>query len=591
MRFVSLLSFVAIGGEVAQACTTFAAGKKATADGSVIVSQSSDGAPLQDARLIYVPAAGHQPGDQRPIYYANEVFPRFVSKDFGPDYAPDVDTGPNLSKPIGYIPQVSHTFGYRDTSYGVINENNVGIGETTCSSMFQTCGRGTNIGCEEGRTIGEALMSIDSLTKIAMERSTTARGAVQLMGDLAVQYGFYGTQDNNGHGEALQVGDADEAFTFNILADPTGKSAIWAARRVPDENVTVMANMFTIREVDLNDPFNYLASPNIHSIAQERGWWKPGQSFDFTRIYSNGEYAHKYYSGRRMWGAFRLIGPSQNLSVEYDDLRYDRGWPWSMKPDKLITPQDVFRYYRDWYGGTQFDMTKGPAAGPFGSPDRFETNSKLGNGLWERTIAIYRTNEIHVQQLRKPSKDLPKQLAGVSWFAAGAAHYSPFLPIPSGLTSSLPSLRSAAPYKFDSNSMNWLTRRVASVCQIRFDKMHERVEARQTELENAGVALVAPGSDAARFGLLSPSNIAAFDFVFEEHAGKALSAWSDLIQDLLFRFADNTDLTSLTNDNDTALGYPDDWLQSIGYKAHAPPPVPIENQCPPKCPPVGTVVV
>merc|ERR1719253_1406622 len=119
-------------------------------------------------------------------------------------------------------------------------------------------------------------------------------------------------------------------------------------------------------------------------------------------------------------------------------------------------------YYRDWYGGTQFDMTKGPAAGPFGTPDRFATDSKTVKGSWERTIAIYRTNDVHIQQFRKPSDQLPKEIAGVSWFAPGAAHYSPFVPVPSGLTSSIVPLRTAMPTKYDTKSLNWATRRIAS---------------------------------------------------------------------------------------------------------------------------------
>ena len=48
----------------------------------------------------------------------------------------------------------------------------------------------------------------------------------------------------------FEVGDTEEAWMFHILADPTGTSAIWAARRVPDDEVTVLSNMFTLREVD-----------------------------------------------------------------------------------------------------------------------------------------------------------------------------------------------------------------------------------------------------------------------------------------------------------------------------------------------------
>ena len=49
--------------------------------------------------------------------------------------------------------------------------------------------------------------------------------------------------------EALVVTDPEEAWVFHILSDDTTTSAVWAAQRVPDDHVSVVANQFIIKEV------------------------------------------------------------------------------------------------------------------------------------------------------------------------------------------------------------------------------------------------------------------------------------------------------------------------------------------------------
>ena len=232
------------------ACTTLLVGRKASADGSVLVSHSMDEAN-NDFRLVHVPAKNYTLPAQRPVYADQEDYPRVVDAAISPSYAPSLSGGLAPSVPIGSIPQVAHTYAFLDLSYGAVNEHQVAIGESTCSAV--TVGKPISV------PGGRALFWVGELSHVALERCKTARCAVQLMGALAEQYGFYGDGEREGAGETLTVADPQEAWVFHVLAgaDDEGGNAIWVAKRVPEGEMTVVANMFTVRGVNLTDTDNY----------------------------------------------------------------------------------------------------------------------------------------------------------------------------------------------------------------------------------------------------------------------------------------------------------------------------------------------
>lgn len=322
----------------ASACTVFIVGKDASTDGSTMVSHSNDGEFDTDPRLVSVP---RQPKGQRPVYFSPESYPRYVGTARGiPEYFPTASQTP--FEPMRYIPQPD-TYAYLEETYGALNEHGLAIGESTCSGVFGALPLSQN---------GTALFSIDELTHIAMEQTRTAREAILLMGSLAEEYGFYGAGEFEGTAESLGVTDLNEAWIFHILPDPTGSSAIWAAQKIPSHSVAVLANMFVIRQVDPDDDENFLCSKLVHEIALEYQWWDPSEGLlDFTKVYSDGEYAHKYYSGRRMWGGYRLMG--RNFPDDYVDLQSDPVYPVFAVPAKPISEQDLFRFHRDYYEGTK----------------------------------------------------------------------------------------------------------------------------------------------------------------------------------------------------------------------------------------------
>lgn len=533
----------------AQACTTLIAGKKATTDGSVLATHSDDGEGGADARFVRIPARTNIPaGTKRPVYWDTEDYPRHVGKDRGAEaYYPQ--PGQNDSVPIGYIDEVSSTYAYFEATYAIINEKSVAIGESTCSGVFGTNAVGHG---------GKALFSVDSLTRVALERAATSREAVQLMGDLAVQHGFYGAGSFEGSAESLMVIDPSEGFIFHILPDDTGTSAVWAAQRVPDDQVGVVANMFTIRHVDLNDTHNFLGSSNMHSIAQKHGWWDPSKGLlDFTAVYSDGEYAHKFYSGRRMWGAYHIWAPSAALPTNYTDLRYQPGlYPTFLKPDKLTDVKQLRDIHRSFYEGTPFDTHLGVAAGPFGDPNRFSVGETKVSGAWERTIGLYRTSQTHVVQARSW---LPEEIGGVVWYASHAAPTSVFTPFFCGITDMAPSYSNMNPAVLDKTTAYWAHRYVANIVRINYRNMIQDVNAMQVALETASEKLV---DDLSK----NSTTMEEATTAFLKNAQNVVEECWTLPDTLLVKYADNWLQEA------SPLGYPDTWLKASGYEQGPPPP-------------------
>lgn len=261
-------------------------------DGSTITTHNNDCAEC-DIRVTHVPARDWPKGSKRPVFQERSAYPKYAEEEdyniHGPEYlVSNIDSSiynwPAMP-PFYYIDQVEHTYGYTLGSYGIQNERQLGMGESTCRAVFAS---------KPAYAGGKANVNVRTIMEVAMERCETARCAIILMGDLAMEHGFYGAGDpsepyeslQNEAGEALTVSDPHETWMFHVMPDDSGTSAIWVAQRVPDDHITAVANQWVITNVNLNDTQNFMGSANIFDQAIKNNLWNPttGEPFSFAKV-------------------------------------------------------------------------------------------------------------------------------------------------------------------------------------------------------------------------------------------------------------------------------------------------------------------
>jgi dipeptidase len=242
------------------ACTVIVAGKKATADGSVLISHSDAG---PDCRVHVVPGAYFTEGSQTPIYWGMTELGRPLGA-YG-------DT-------LGMIPQVDQTYRYFQSAYPQMNEFQLTIAESTTSMRPEL---------KLDEKICKQIMTVEQAQAIALQRCKTARQALKVITALMEKYGFL--PSCVGESEALVLADPKEAWVLELFAvgnewspEDEKPGVIWAAQRVPDEDVLVIPNWSIIKTINLKDTANFRASKNYMQEAIERNWYDPEKDGSFV---------------------------------------------------------------------------------------------------------------------------------------------------------------------------------------------------------------------------------------------------------------------------------------------------------------------
>jgi len=417
-------------------CSTIIIGRDASATGSVIVAHNEDDG-----------------GDQVVNFY------KFAGR--------DNKKGENMRFKEGATEaQASHSYAYiwlempgMDFSDSYLNENGVIVTSNSCPSREQF-GEITDGG------IGY------ELRRLVAERSLSARVAVEMAGQMVEKWGYTGS------GRTYTIADKNEAWMFAVVR---GKQ--WVARRIPDDQVAFIPNYYTIREIDLNDAENFLASKDLINYAKRRGWYDPDRdgNFDFAKVYSNQDNLKDIGNTGRMWSAMNKM-----TGKEY---KLDDQFPFSFVPPHKVTMKEIQSVLENHFEGTALDDSQGYKKG---NPHANKTHSICASSQQFSFIAELRSG-------------LPWAIGGRIWIAPRRGCENPYIPfyfglteIPATLTMDNPDIAYAQHFKrgkdiYDrSNPRAWWTFvAVAEKADAGYGKMISDLRKNKEELEKYYLKLAA----------------------------------------------------------------------------------------------------
>jgi len=500
-------------------CTSFVVGKDASADGSTFVTIQQD-TRSYDPRLSVIPAADHESGSMRPCPDMPQ-YQRWYDEYGNPRDATQISVAYDRHEPlpegaqveIFEIPQVEHTYGYLAGLFTTMNEHQVSFGMATLS-------------CPDVLWNDEGVLRVTQLSYIAAERATTAREAIQIMGEMAEKYGL---RSEYTPGKGFGISDGEEAWVFHIMQSgfdwtpESGKpGAIWAAKRVPDDEVAVYPNGEVLDEIDFNDPENYMWSDNVKSYAEEMGWWDPewDRPFNFQHAYLQGEH-NPEGTRMRLWRAFSLLAPSLDLPTPDEQLymedKYGGPWryPFSVKPDKPVTVEDLKTWTRDRLEGTPYDMTKGPLAGPFGAPTRTMrgASTTIDGKRVRGSIRAIESDSSQYSEICQSRSWLPDHIGGIVWWTAGRPKTAFRVPFYCGVTEIPECHATGSHYEFEwGKTAYWAATFVNTFAHVMWNHIIEDVKDMQNEIESEAIAMI-PAIDARAVELYEENPDKADEFL------------------------------------------------------------------------------
>ena len=512
-------------GDDWDACTSIMVSRGATTDGSVMITYSAD-APFLPKLLR------HQGGPKKAGTMIDAV-------------------GWEDDRVRGQVEQVAETY----SVVGLMNDHQLALGETTTGGRRELRNR-------------DGILDYDALMWLTLQRAKNAREAIATIDSLCAKYGY------GSGGETFAIADKNEAWVMELIGKGPGvKGIVWVAARVPEGFLSASANMSRITTFPLDDSENWLYAKDVIPFAIEKGFYDPksGAPFSYRDAYHpNARARSKRACATRVWSIYRRAAPSSKFSPDFHrGVAGAKDYPLFVRAEKKLSVGDVMGLMRDHYEGTEFDMTKGIDAGPFGSPYRFRGLSFELDGksyCWERPIATQQAGFVMLSQCRKW---LPDPVGGVYWFTPDDPYTSCFTPLYCGITRLPESYTVGDHDKFSWDSAWWVFNHVSNLTYDRWSRVLPDVQKVQRENEQTFFKMM-PAIDLAAAELLKTDEALARKFLTDWSVGtsdRLFESWRELCGFIITKHNDGY-INEIVR-RPRGVGYPEPWLREVLKKKGA----------------------
>lgn len=444
MKSLVLSAAMLLASSGAFACSNLIVGKKASVDGSVMVSYNADDYGMF-GHLCHYPAGTHPKGTMRQIY----------------DWDSGVYHGEIEEAPVTY------------NVIGNINEFQLSIGETT-------------YGGREEMVDSTGILDYGSLIYVTLQRAKTAREAISVMTSLVEKYGY------NSEGETFSICDPNEAWIMEMQGTGAGsKGVVWVAMRIPDDAICAHANQSRICKFNMKDKRNVLYSKNVISYARKMGWFNGKDSeFSWKNTYAFPDFSGRRFCDARVWSFFNHYADDFNRYLPWA-LGKDKDaedMPLWIVPNRKLSVADVENGMRDHYEGTALALdTTSIGGGIYEMPYRPTPLTFTVDGKQyfnERPISTQQTAFTFVSQLRSW---LPREIGGVLWFGNDDANMVAYTPVYCGNTvqPACYNTKGADAVTFSSDNAFWLCNMVSNMVYPRYSQLFPELKAVRDSLETS----------------------------------------------------------------------------------------------------------